>query len=98
MAPGKVPNPKYRELEELLRRLRRDADVIERALDRPVRRMASRHVWVSGSGGAAVAFERELIDQRRRLRSAVRALIVSVEEALRRTPREVSELEAALGG
>ncbi|GAA4073011.1 hypothetical protein [Actinomadura miaoliensis] len=98
MAPGMVPNPKYRELEELLRKLRRDADVVERALDKPIKRMASRHVWVSGKGGAAAAFERELIDQRRRLRSSMRNLIASVEDALRRTPKEVTPMEATFGG
>ncbi|GAA4141393.1 hypothetical protein [Actinomadura keratinilytica] len=98
MTPGMVPNPKYRELEELLRKLRRDADVVEHALDKPIKRMASRQVWVSDKGGAAVIFERELHDQRRRLRSAMRDLIASVEDALRRTPEEVTPLEAAFGG
>jgi hypothetical protein len=98
MAPGKVPNPKYRELEELLRKLQRDADVVERALDKPIKRMASRQVWVSGKGGAAAAFERDLIDQRRELRSAMRKLIAAVEDTLRRTPKEVSPMEAAFGG
>ncbi|GLZ14257.1 hypothetical protein Acsp04_44920 [Actinomadura sp. NBRC 104425] len=97
MAPGMVPNPKYRELQELLRNLRRDADMVEHALDEPIKQMASRHVWVGDKGGAAVVFESELLDQHRRLRSAMRDLIASVEEALRRTPEEVPPLGAAFG-
>ncbi|MBO2451792.1 hypothetical protein J4573_32220 [Actinomadura barringtoniae] len=98
MTPGKVPNPKYQELEQLLRRLKRDADIVERALDKPVRRMDSRQVWVSDKGGAATVFERELIDQRRRLRAAMRKLVESTEQTLHRTPKEVDPIEAGLNG
>ncbi len=89
MAPGLIDNPTYQDLEDLLRRLKRDAEVVERALDKPVERMASRHVWVSGGGGAAAAFERDLIDQRQELRSSMAALIRATEEALQRTPKSL---------
>ncbi|MFI0445811.1 hypothetical protein [Actinomadura sp. 6N118] len=94
--PDMVPNPKYQELERLLRSLRQDAEYAERALDKPIRRMASRQVWVSGKRGAADAFERELIDQRHRLRASLRRLIQATEDALQRTPKEVTRLEATL--
>ncbi|GAA2088788.1 hypothetical protein [Actinomadura alba] len=84
-----VPNPKYEELERLLRKLKRDADLVERALDKPQRRMRSRQVWVSDGNGTAARFEQDLTYQRGQLRKSIRALIAAVEETLKQTPKKI---------
>jgi hypothetical protein len=91
-----IPNPEYEQLERLLRKLTSDADVVERALDKPQRRMRSREVWVSDGSGAAMAFERELTDQRRRLRAGIRKLIAAVEARLGQIPENVPIEQAML--
>ncbi|WP_433335703.1 hypothetical protein [Spirillospora sp. CA-294931] len=85
-------------MDELLRKLERDADIVERALDKPIKRMASRQVWVGERGGAASRFERDLIDRRRQLRASMRKLIAAVEDVKRRTPKECTVVEASIGG
>lgn len=93
-----VDNPFYAKLHQTLRDVRRDADYLERALNKPLDMMVSRRVWVTDRGGAAQAFQNDLDWQRRQLRTATRNILEAVESALRQTPRQVTRDEAARGG
>jgi hypothetical protein len=84
-----VPNPKYEELERILRKLNRDAQLVERALDKPLRQMRSREVWVSDGNGTAARFEQDLTHQRGQLRKSISKLIEAVEETLKQTPKKI---------
>jgi ribosomal protein S7 len=98
MAADLVDNPFYARLEQAVKAARKDAAALERALNRPFDMMTSRKVWVTDQGGSAQAFQRDLDDQRRQLRSALRNIVQAAEDALSRTPRQVTSAEALTGG
>ncbi len=93
-----VDNPFYARLAQAVRAVRKDADSLERVLNKPFDMMTSRQVWVTDQGGAAQAFQNDLGDQRRQLRSALRGIVQAAEAALSSTPRQVTREEAAGGG
>ncbi|MEU6798696.1 hypothetical protein ABZ907_43970 [Nonomuraea wenchangensis] len=85
MAP--VPNPRQAELQQLIAQARAHVDRLETALDSACEQFAGQAIWV---GRTAQGFARELTGHRTRVRAVAQAVIVTLEEELRRTPSEVS--------
>jgi hypothetical protein len=98
MAGDLVDNPFYAKLAQEVKAVRQDAADLERVLNKPFDMMTSRKVWVADQGGAAQTFQNDLDNQRGQLKSALRGIVQTAEEALSSTPRQVTKEEAARGG
>jgi hypothetical protein len=98
MAGDLVDDPFYARLAQAVTAVRKDAADLERALNKPFEMMTSRKVWVTDQGSSAQAFQNDLDNQRRQLRSALRGIVQAAEDALNSTPRQVTREEAAGGG
>ncbi|WP_093167324.1 hypothetical protein [Sinosporangium album] len=81
-----VPNPRHRELQEVLQKIQARGRTLERALDQAVKQFAGGSVWV---GPSANRFGQALTHHRKRLRTTVDETITQVEAELKATDREV---------
>jgi hypothetical protein len=86
-----VPNPRRLALEKVLGRVKSEGDELDRSLAAPIRLMGGREIWV---GPAATTFENDLVGHRKQVQQAVRSVVASIEEQIKRMPTMVSETDS----
>lgn len=86
-----VPNPLHAALQETLRRVAPLVQAANRDLDSLCEKFHSGKVW---TGPTARLFDQQLAQLRSQVRSSNHRIVTELEQALIRTPREVTEEEA----
>ncbi|GLW11940.1 hypothetical protein Misp01_70680 [Microtetraspora sp. NBRC 13810] len=87
-----VPNPLYTALENALRRVEPLIQEIDQGIEGPYQEFHAGKVW---TGPTAKRFDAQLGQYRTRVQTSGRNVLADLRQTLARTPREVTEEEAA---